>query len=162
MGRNALPEELKELRGTAKKCRKPAASGSKTGACRPLTKVTAPAWLSPEARKVFDQTARMLISWKVLTRLDVNLLAAYATAYANLVKADKDLAEHGYLNTTVGKNGVEVKMHPAAKWFKDLLDSINKLGAQFGLSPVSRRSIAPPTSNDEKAKDADPFDELVK
>lgn len=163
MGRNALPEELKELRGTAKKCRKPAAS-QKTGVCKPLTKVTAPAWLNAEARKIFNETAKMLIAWKVLTKLDVNLLAAYATAYANLMKADRDIAESGYLHISLGKNGVEVKLHPAAKMFKDSLDSINKLGAQFGLSPISRRGIMPadPTQNGDNRKDEDPFAAYLK
>lgn len=163
MGRNALPEELKELRGTAKKCRKPAAS-QKRGVCKPLTKISAPAWLNAEARKIFNETAKMLIAWKVLTKLDVNLLAAYATAYANLMKADKDIAESGYLHTSIGKSGVEIKMHPAAKMFKDSLDSINKLGAQFGLSPVSRRGIttADPVNAGGTRKDEDPFADYLR
>lgn len=161
MGRNALPEELKELRGTAKKCRKPL-SIPKAGICKPLTKTTAPAWLTPEARKIFDQTAKMLIAWKVLTQLDINLLAAYATAYANLIKADRDLAEHGYFLVSEGKNGTELKIHPAAKWFKDSLDSINKLGAQFGLSPISRRNIATTDpAGGGKSKEEDPFEDFL-
>ena len=166
MGRNPLPDEVKAMRGTLRKCRisKPEAEAVSRGVPKPVTKAAPPSWLSDDARKIFDRTARMLISWKVLTKLDIPLLAAYAAAYANLKRAYGDIENGpGYFTTTMTNNGESVKLHPAAKLFKDSLDVVNKVGAQFGLSPVSRRQIesALPQERSDAAKVADPFDQFV-
>lgn len=164
MGRKALPDEVKAMRGTLKKCRagKKAPGAEVAGVCRPVTKAAAPAWLSPDARKLFDKTAKMLISWRVLTKLDISLLAAYAAAYENFMKAYEVLRNGaGFFYEVETKSGTTFTMHPAAKMFKDSLDVINKVGAQFGLSPVSRRAIES-ASAQERAdvnKETDPFDQ---
>lgn len=166
MGRKPLPDEVKAMRGTLRKCRtsKTDTEAPALGVCKPVTKATAPSWLADDARKIFDRTARMLISWKVLTKLDIPLLAAYAAAYANLKTAYADIASGpGYFIETETKNGVSVSMHPAARLFKDSLDVVNKVGAQFGLSPVSRRQVesADPKKRADAAKVTDPFDQFV-
>ena len=152
MGRKALPDEVKAMRGTLKKCRavKKTSGAEAAGVCRPVTKAAAPAWLSPDARKLFDKTAKMLISWRVLTKLDISL-----KAYEVLRNGA------GFFYEVETKSGTTFTMHPAAKMFKDSLDVINKVGAQFGLSPVSRRAIES-ASAQERAdvnREADPFDQ---
>ena len=106
----------------------------------------------------------MLITWRVLTKLDLPLLAAYAAAYANLIAANDDIAEYGYFVTTHTDKGVTRTLHPAAKMFKDSLDTVNKIGAQFGLSPVSRRSFDAAASGrkEEPKKEEDQFAEFFK
>ena len=54
-------------------------------------------------------------------------------------------------------------MHPAARLFKDSLDVVNKVGAQFGLSPVSRRQVESADAREraDAAKVTDPFDQFV-
>lgn len=158
MGRKSIPDQKKALQGTLKKCRTKEKSETNAGVCKPVTKTTPPAWLSVEARKIYAATAKMLISWKVLTKLDLPLLAAYAAAYANLLKSYADVEKIGYFFEEVGKNGSTTKIHPSARMFKDSLDTINKIGAQFGLSPVSRRSLdSVTTKSDDKTKENDPF-----
>ena len=148
MGRKPLPDEVKAMRGTLRKCRTAASATAPAGrgVCKPVTKAAPPAWLADDARKIFDRTARMLISWKVLTKLDIPLLAAYAAAYANLQRAYADIT-----------------MHPAAKLFKDSLDVVNKVGAQFGLSPVSRRQVESADAKElhDAEKATDPFGEFL-
>lgn len=164
MGRKALPDEVKAMRGTLKKCRavKKAPGAEVAGICRPVTKAAAPAWLSTDARKLFDKTAKMLISWRVLTKLDISLLAAYAAAYENFMKAYEVLRSgEGFFCEVKTQSGKTFTMHPAAKMFKDSFDVINKVCAQFGLSPVSRRAIES-ASAQERAdvnKEVDPFDQ---
>lgn len=141
MGRKPIPDEKKALQGTLKKCRAQGGAIATTGVCKPITKTTPPTWLTDQARKIYTDTAKMLVSWKVLTKLDLPLLAAYAAAYANLIAAIGDIATFGYFVETKTDKGVTHSLHPAAKMFKDSLDTVNKVGAQFGLSPVSRRSL---------------------
>lgn len=165
MGRKPIPDEKKALQGTLKKCRTQGAATATTGVCKPITKTTPPAWLSDAARKIYAQTAKMLISWKVLTKLDLPLLAAYAAAYANLLKAYEDVAgATGYFYEKETRTGTTYEMHPAAKMFKDSLDTVNKVGAQFGLSPVSRRSFdaAAGGRKEEPKKEEDQFAEFFK
>lgn len=166
MGRKPLPDEVKAMRGTLRKCRtsKTETETPARGVCKPVTKATAPSWLADDAREIFDRTARMLISWKVLTKLDIPLLAAYAAAYANLKRAYADIASGpGYFIETKTQNGVSVSMHPSARLFKDSLDVVNKVGAQFGFSPVSRRQVESADAGERKdaAKVTDPFDQFV-
>ena len=54
-------------------------------------------------------------------------------------------------------------MHPAARLFKDSLDVVNKVGAQFGLSPVSRRQVESADAREraDAAKVTDPFDQFM-
>ena len=63
MGRKPLPDEVKAMRGTLRKCRtsKTETEAPARGVCKPVTKATAPSWLADDARKIFDRTARMLI-----------------------------------------------------------------------------------------------------
>lgn len=157
MGRKAIPDAKKALQGTLKKCRTKAKPDDTSGICKPITKTTAPSWLTPAAKKIYDKTARMLISWRVLTKLDLPLLAAYAAAYDNLQTAYSDVTTIGYYFVELGANGKTTKTHPAAKMFKDSLDTVNKIGAQFGLSPVSRRALDGGVKPDEKNKEHDPF-----
>lgn len=164
MGRKPIPDAKKSLQGTLKKCRMQEASTPTTGVCKPITKTTAPPWLTDKARRIYGDTAKMLITWRVLTKLDLPLLAAYAAAYANLIAANDDIAEYGYFVTTHTDKGVTRTLHPAAKMFKDSLDTVNKIGAQFGLSPVSRRSFdaAAGGRKEEPKKEVDQFAEFFK
>lgn len=164
MGRKPIPDAKKALQGTLKKCRAREATTPATGVCKPITKTTPPSWLTDKARKIYGDTAKMLISWKVLTKLDLPLLAAYAAAYANLIAANDDITQYGYFVTTVTDKGTTRSLHPAAKMFKDSLDTVNKIGAQFGLSPVSRRSLDAVAGGkkDEPKKEEDQFAEFFK
>lgn len=167
MGRKPLPDEVKAMRGTLRKCRTAASATAPAGrgVCKPVTKAAPPAWLADDARKIFDRTARMLISWKVLTKLDIPLLAAYAAAYANLQRAYADIVSGpGYFIETENRSGsTSITMHPAAKLFKDSLDVVNKVGAQFGLSPVSRRQVESADAKElhDAEKATDPFDQFM-
>lgn len=163
MGRKPIPDGKKALQGTLKKCRVQGTETAVAGVCKPITKTTPPSWLTDEARKIYSTTAKMLISWKVLTKLDLPLLAAYAAAYANLIAANEDIAQYGYFVESVSDKGVTRTLHPAAKMFKDSLDTVNKIGTQFGLSPVSRRSFdAAAGKKDESKKEEDQFAEFFK
>ena len=141
------------MRGTLRKCRTAASATAPAGrgVCKPVTKAAPPAWLADDARKIFDRTARMLISWKVLTKLDIPLLAAYAAAYANLQRAYADIVSGpGYFIETENRSGsTSITMHPAAKL--------------FGLSPVSRRQVESADAKElhDAEKATDPFGEFL-
>ena len=164
MGRKPIPGEKIALQGRLKYCRVQGTAPAAAGVCKPITKTTPPSWLTDEARKIYNTTSKMLISWKVLTKLDLPLLAAYAAAYANLIAANDDIAQYGYFVESVSDKGVTRTLHPAAKMFKDSLDTVNKIGAQFGLSPVSRRNFDATAGGkkDESKKEEDQFAEFFK
>ena len=70
----------------------------------------------------------------------------------------------GYFIETENRSGsTSITMHPAAKLFKDSLDVVNKVGAQFGLSPVSRRQVESADAKElhDAEKATDPFGEFL-
>lgn len=50
----------KILAGNIEKCRMQEASTPTTGVCKPITKTTAPPWLTDKARKIYGDTAKCL------------------------------------------------------------------------------------------------------
>lgn len=113
-------------------------------ALEPLADVRPPAWLSSEAKKIFKTKAQQLISLGVLTALDIDLLALYATSYADAVDSIRSLNTDGRIIIFTDDEGKTTggMVNPAIKLYYESLKVINQLGGQFGFSPASRSSLA--------------------
>lgn len=95
----------------------------------------APEWLREHGKRIWNETAPRLGAVGLLTTLDGGSLSLYCDAWDDFFEAMEDIKNHGakcfsekggeYQNPSVGiKN--------KAKLF------IKQMGAEFGLSPVSR------------------------
>jgi P27 family predicted phage terminase small subunit len=105
----------------------------------------APGFLLPAAKAEWERIAVELYRLKLLTTLDVNVLAAYCQAFARWRQAEDELAK--MVNSPTG--GILIKgshggpihnplMRAAARAAKDMVE----YASEFGLSPLARARIA--------------------
>lgn len=152
-GRKNLPAEIKKLRGTAQPCREQAAAGD---AVARLTEVKPPSWLDTMAKKIFKSKAEQLIALRVLTVLDIDMLALYAQSYSLIVEALQQIKKEGKFNTLYNDEGQIIGFveNPYMKVYRDNFDKVTKLSSHFGFSPATRKSIM---SVADKKEDKDDF-----
>jgi P27 family predicted phage terminase small subunit len=108
-----------------------------------------PKFLSETARRYWAYHAKRLDRAGVLAKVDLGILAAYATALATLDRAETMLAEHGY--TQITESGE--KKSPWILIAKEARDQIRALGSELGVTASSRARIKV-----EMKEKADPFE----
>lgn len=155
-GRPKKPDAIKKLSGTLQKCRQTQPVEA-VQAMAPLSAAKPPAWLSPVAKKVFKEKAAQLISLRALTLLDIDMLAAYAAAYARMIDAIKQLEDGSIVTENYNKGLLSYAVSPFEKIKNDAIKIVNQIGAQFGFTPASRASIL---ASLPKNQDKDDFDEF--
>lgn len=158
-GRKAIPDAIKVLRGTDQKCRM---SGGKDNVEK-ITDVeqilsTDKMKLLPTKRskKIFMEKANQLIGLRVLTILDIEQLAIYANSLDILFSCMKAMRlppeevrnKIGYLTGYVQR--------PEISLYKQMVEIVNKIGADFGFTPMSRQRI-----NREMHEEKDELDDLI-
>ena len=110
--------------------------------------VEAPAWLSEDARAVWDRLAGDLERKRVLTAWDVEALAGYCDAVVRRARAAAALdAEGEVVDLPVFNKNGDVTGHRKAKnpWqlvWKDADAIVQRWGARFGLTPSERQDIS--------------------
>lgn len=97
-----------------------------------------PDWLDDIARTEWFYIVGELVSLGVVARIDRAALAGYCNAYSSLVKADRDIQEHGETATT--DKGYEYQ-RPAVGMRAEARTAMLKYLREFGLSPSSRRNV---------------------
>lgn len=156
-GRKSLPAEIKKLRGTAQPCREQSTPGD--DAVARLTDAKAPAWLDTTAKKIFRSKSEQLIALRVLTVLDIDLLALYAQSYSLIVEALEKIKAEGKFNTLYNDEGQVIGFveNPYMKVYRDNFDRVQKLSTHFGFSPATRRGIL---TLADKREDKDDFSDF--
>lgn len=156
-GRKRLPDALKVARGTDQACRMSGDDGvaklTDIGQIMSLSKSK----LLPtkRSRDIFKKKANQLIMMRVLTELDLEHLAVYANSLDVLfsclegmrrppeARYDKDGNLSGYIQPA--ELGI----------YKQMVDHVNRIGGEFGFTPVSRQRI-----NQVQEDDSDLLSEL--
>lgn len=132
-GRKALPTALKVMRGNPGK--------------RPLNKrepkikaaiPPCPAHLSDEAQAEWDRMGGELFEMGVLANADRALLAIYAQAWGDLVKAQEMVKAQGYM--VISPNGYEIP-NPWLPIRNKAVEQIQKIAGEFGMSASARTRI---------------------
>lgn len=92
---------------------------------------------------------------QLYTALDTDVLAAHCLAWSLLVKAQKEIDEHG-INITVfekddqGRNIIfETRNNPAVKVWKAAVETLLKTADRLGLHPGARSRLEMPKRNDQ-------------
>jgi P27 family predicted phage terminase small subunit len=113
-----------------------------------------PSHLDAEARKVWQRLAPQLYAAGLLTELDTDALAALCSTVSILTEAKQHLAEEGLVVT--GPRG-GTRPSPWIAIARGAQQDMQRLAAEFGLSPLSRQRIhvVPPPA-------PDPFEELLR
>lgn len=137
-GRKAIPNQLKSLRGTNQPVRMRQEYKNEV-----ITKVTAPRELNKRAKKIYRDKANQLIAMKVLNSTDLDQLLIYANSFDMLLESIEKLKE-GKFKTIYDENGNIIRFveNPFLKIYRDMVMIVNKIGSDFGFSPVSRQKLS--------------------
>lgn len=112
---------------------------------------SAPSHLNAVASREWKRIAKELHRLGVLTQLDRAALAAYCSAYADYVKAEKELTKSGEVINSSEGNAYQ------SPWMgikKRSMDQMIKFGTEFGLTPSSRVRIKADGADPEEEKEA--------
>ena len=142
-GRKKLPQEVLKLRGTDRKDRpRPSVSTGKELAEIRMWSVVGYSELSDRAKGIYRKFARAANSLKILTEVDLPILVAYAREYDWLLKAFEAEAQVGVMYATKDKYGQTIwHMNPARSTIDSAIRNLNKIGSNFGFSPVDRQKL---------------------
>lgn len=143
-GRKPITNELKVLRGTDQPCRmaKEILSVDKIK-CFDEIKSTSQLKGLPTKRSksIFRTKANQLIALGVLTVLDLELLAVYANSLDILFDCMEDMRlpatpKHNKLGQLIG-----YVPRPEIAMYKQMVEQVNRIGSDFGFTPISRQRI---------------------
>lgn len=140
-GRKPLPTAIKELKGTAQKCR--------TNINEPKASVMCPdppSFLGEIALKEWGHKAPLLVKMGVLTEADNTALAAYCVQYERFVRAEQKLADGEYTEVTTNGNEIAKALVGVSNRAADLM---KKFLVEFGLTPSSRTRISANPSSEQ-------------
>ena len=155
-GPSPTPTAKLRLRGSWRANTRPGEPRPKVARPRP------PAWLSNDARAVFQAVARQLHAEGMVTRLDEGALARYADLCMHYRQASEFLAKFGAVYAVPGRPGADGKpgpstgfrTYPQAGRALALAGELLRLEDRFGMTPAARaRLIAEPPAVTEPAFD---------
>jgi P27 family predicted phage terminase small subunit len=109
----------------------------------------APEHLSNEEKAKWKSTVKELHPLGLITTIDQDALAMYCVIFVRWLKAEKMVREKGEIIKTAAGNIIQ---NPYLSIANRALDQLNKLGAEFGMTPSSRSRV--------KANILDPDQEL--
>lgn len=141
MGRYKLPAEVKEKRGTSRKCREEQSGG--WDAIVTLESVKVPKDIKGEAAKIYKERVQMLFAMGILQHIDVDALRLYSNAVASAIKLQAAIDKEGYTVIERDEDGnlCKVSVNPLVKVLKDAVNTANTIGSQFGWSPLARMRL---------------------
>jgi len=118
-------------------------SGAITVNLKPLKVAPAPLWLTARGKKFFREIFRILKPWKIVTKIDIHLLAQLAHHKDRFIIIEEILssgegANSGY--TYKDSNGI-IRVNPIVREQKNCADKIDKFSKKFGLTPIDRLGL---------------------
>ncbi len=149
-GRPKIFDEVKKLRGTDQPCRM---SGNIDQADKltSIDQITSTAKLkvlkTKRAKDIFKTKANQLIALGVLTEMDIEHLALYAFSLDFVFTCMSDIMDNVEKGARM-MDGIAIK--EVNTMFK-AFDYVNRLGADFGFTPMSRQKMnqSPKEEEDE-------------
>ena len=150
-GRNAVPTELKLIRGNPGK-RKVNRNEPQPSKGTP----DKPDWLSGEAADEWDRVVSELDRLKMLAKVDRAALIGHCEAVSQLRAATEDIAERGVTLVEIEREFADgtilyakVAKNPAVTVAQAAMAQIRGFCAEFGLSPSARARMTTPEAADD-------------
>lgn len=155
-GRKPLPDAVKVMRGTDQPCRMAGDDGvEKLTDIRQITSAARLKLLpTKRAKDIFKTKANQLIALRVLTELDLEHLAVYANSLDVLFSCLEGMRRPAVPKYDKDGNLTGYVAPPEVALYRQMVDNVNRIGAEFGFTPVSRQRInqPPPEEKDELAE----------
>lgn len=156
-GRKPLPDAIKVMRGTDQPCRMSGDDGiEKIDDIKQITSCSRLKLLpTKRSKEIFKTKANQLISLRVLTELDLEHLAVYANSLDVLFSCLEGMREPPKEKYNKYGDLIGYIPPPEINLYKQMVEHVNKIGAEFGFTPVSRQRL-----NQEPPQEKDEFDEI--
>ncbi len=155
-GRKAIPNEIKVLKGTDQPCRM-RSEILNVDKIKCFDEIKSASQLkglpTKRAKTIFKTKANQLIALGVLTELDLELLAVYANSLDILFSCMEGMrlpAEPKYNKIGALIGYVE---RPEIGMYRQMVDQVNKIGSDFGFTPISRQRINAPAPEERTLYD---------
>ena len=97
-----------------------------------------PEHLSDDEKAKWKMTVKELYPLGLITTIDKDALAMYCVIFVRWLKAEKLVREKGEIIKTAAGNIIQ---NPYLSIANRALDQLNKLGAEFGMTPSSRSRV---------------------
>lgn len=153
-GRKKLPQEILDLRGTARKDRARPAAVVGAGVA-PIQCWTFPGYdvLTDRAKDIYRRACRACMGIKILEAQDLVQLIAYAREYDIYLTAVADIEKNGPVTVTTSDSGKTTAYpNPYVKIANNAIQNIAKIGSNFGFSPVDRQKLKVQAAEDPREK----------
>lgn len=150
-GRKKLPDSLKIMKGTDRKCRMVSTD---------LVPVKIdylpdpPAWFSPLAISIYQDVTSELLAKKLIQKVDISMVVSFCNLMALHLECEKALrTKRIYYVIDKNFNRVPV-LHPKHKVSMDALSQAKQIANEFGFTPLARQRLIHqvnpdnPTDND--------------
>ena len=112
-----------------------------------------PRWLCKDGKKEYKKLVKELENAKILTNVDIGVVATVADAYVKMAQANKIIQEEGLIITKLSDRGSESLIeHPATKIYKQYNSIYKQFLSEIGLSPASRAKLSIINVEKEKEK----------
>lgn len=148
-GRNPLPLEVKENKGTLRKSR----DADKGFDAPELTTDKSISIMTDREKKWFDSMYNLLEPTGILKETDLYSLEVLAKARATMEECDEVKRVEGLTIDVVTQNGVVKKKSPYHQIYIDSYNIFKELSSKFGLNPADRGRIAKPKSDEDDESD---------
>ena len=152
-GRKALPDELKKLRGESRHSRLSGKTDptDRISDLRSISNTEIMRLLpSKRAKSLFKKKATQLIALGTLTAFDLEHLAAYCNSMDVLFDCLEQMREPAIERYDKLGNLVGYVKNPAIAMYKQMLEDVNRLGSEFGFTPLSRQKFAVEKKEEQK------------
>lgn len=150
-GPRPKPIEAKVLQGTFRPDRAP-----KNPACPPVELPGAPAWLPAAAKREWNRVGALLLEARLVSKLDLGVLAIYCCALADMEWARREMAKPG--GRVMKLKGGYRQVAPAVSIYQQATERLRQAAAELGLSPAARARVEAAPPDDDRP--ANPWDEL--
>ena len=98
-----------------------------------------PRHLSKEARLIWNREGKRIAKTGLITLDDAPIFALFCTAYANLIRAEKEFQDEELIIISVSTGNPMA--NPLASEIYKLRDQVYKYGKLFGMSPQARAGL---------------------
>lgn len=169
-GRKPLPDEVKALRGTLEDRRSRSSISGKH--ITKITQVTSTRGIkvlrTKRAKEIFKQKCNQLMDLKILTEIDLENIAIYSHNLDKIFSLMETIEKEGDTITLykviykLDGDTIQVPIkcvtNPKWKLYADLVQMNNRIGSDYGFSPVARMKFSLPKATET----LDPFEALKK
>jgi len=142
-----IPTNILRLRGSklAKKRTKEPLPASQ--------RLTCPAWLDAEGKKVWRTLVKQLHAMGVVGSVDVFAVGRYCQLFVRWLEREQDIRDTGSRMAVMNETGdvIGYTLNPSVKIASDLADKLLRLEQHYGMTASSRASLSVAPEKKERA-----------